>query len=140
MRKPVIFRKSTRDSIDCNREGLRHLYWELFDSPDSPGSAFNYMEREPVLILDDIITEFKQYRLKIDVAYTSKTYADVLGLPTSSPHRVGKAIQLRVTNPRQRMFMVTELIRRGVTRIGVGREHVYFDTDNYLKEDALYIQ
>ena len=140
MPKPIVFNKRIRDSIECNREGLKHLYWELFDSPDCPGSAFNYMEREPVLILDDIITEFKLYRPKIEVAYTSKTYADVLGLPTSSAHRVGKAIRLRATNPKQRMFIVTELIRRGVTRIGVGREHVYFDTDNYLNTDALYIQ
>lgn len=140
LNKPIVFDKKVRDSIECNRQGLKHLYWELFDSPDAPGSAFRYMEREPVLILDDIVTEFEKYRPKIEVAYVSKSYGDLLGLPSSSPHRIGKAIRFRTTNPTQRMFIVTELIRRGVSRIGVGKEHVYFDTDNYLKKDALYVQ
>ena len=133
-----VFRKEEREGK--NTTGLKHVYWDIFDSPDAPGSAFRYMEREPILMLDDIVTEYPRYRPKIELAYCSKAYADLLGLPTSSPHRIGKAIRLRVTNPKQRMFIVTELIRRGVSRIGVGQEHVYFDTDNYLQKDALFIQ
>ena len=138
MHKPRTWDKKNRKSY--NQEGLTYLYWELFDSPDTPGSAFRYMEREPVLILDDIIRVNRDLRPKVEVAYASKLYADVLGLPSSSPHRVGCAVRLRVTNPRVRMIWVKQLILRGVTRIGVGREHVYFDTDNYLKDDALYVQ
>lgn len=123
-----------------NTEGLNRLYWELFDSPDAEGSAFKFMEREPVLVLDDFMTEFPMYKIKVELAYTSKNYADLIGLPSSSPHRVGKAVKLRVTNPKMRMFVVRGLILRGITRVGVGMKHVYFDTDNYLKKDALYIQ
>lgn len=138
MKEYKALRKQDRDGK--NTQGLAHIYWDIFDSPDSPGSAFRYMEREPILIIDDIVREFPKYQPKLQIAYCTKAYADLLGLPASSPHRVGKAIQLRVTNPKQRMFIVTELIRRGITRIGVGREHVYFDTDNYISDDALYIQ
>ena len=92
------------------------------------------------MILDDILSEEPDWKLKVQVAYCSKMYADILGLPAKSPFRVGKAIKLRATNPKLRMFIVRHLILRGVTRIGVGREHVYFDTDNYLYKDALYIQ
>lgn len=130
--------RKNRKSYD--QRGLVYLYWELFDSPDAPGSAFRYMEREPVLILDDIMREHRDWKPQIEVAYTTKTYADILGLPTSSSHRVGCAVQLRARNPEKRMFIVSNLIRRGVTRIGVGIDHVYFDTDNYLKKDALYVQ
>ena len=132
------FDRSVRNEM--NTEGLVHLYWELFDSPDSEGSAFNFMERKPVLILDDIVMENRWWKPKIELAYTSKMYADILGLPTSSSHRVGKAIRLRVTNPKMRMFVVKHLILRGVVRIGVGMKHVYFDTDDYLYKESFYIQ
>lgn len=138
MMKTRVFDYKNR--ADYNRQGLRHLYWELFDSPDQPGSAFKYMEREPILVLDDIMVEHNLWRPKVDLAYTTKAYADIIGLPTSSSHRVGHAVRLRATNPKQRMFIVSNLIRRGVVRIGVGREHVYFDTDNYLKDPVLYVQ
>ena len=129
-----------KDRVNYNTEGLKHLYWELFDSPDAEGSGYRFMEREPVLILDDILSEYSDWKLKVETGYCSKAYADILGLPAQSPFRVGKAVKLRATNPKLRMFIIRHLILRGVTRIGVGREHVYFDTDNYLYKDALYVQ
>lgn len=124
-----------------DREGLRHLRWSMFDSPDAPGSGWRYMERQPVLILDDICTEeVGRVSVKVDYAYLSKPMAEALSVPYSSPHLVGRAVRLRVTNPKARMKWVKHLVLRGVTRIGVGMEHVYFDTENYLLKDALYIQ
>ena len=132
-----VFNKKDRESF--NTEGLTHLYWELFDSADAKGSAFRFMEREPVLILDDIIKVFQYWRPQVILGYTSKPVADLLGLPTSSSFRVGKAIRLKAKNPKARMFLVENLIIRGVTRIAVCMDYVEFDTDNYLKKDALYI-
>ena len=123
-----------------NKQGLKNLHWELFDSPDEPGSGFKFMEREPVLILDDIIVEHTLYKPKIIMGYTSQKYADLRGLPSSSSHRTGHAVLLRVTNAKKRMFLVRHLILRGVQRIGIGQEHVYFDTDLYLKGPRLYYQ
>lgn len=123
-----------------NTTGLKHLYWELFDSPDSKGSAFKYMEREPVLILDDILVEYPSYRPAIELAYTTKLYADTLGLTSFSPYRVGKGIRLRVLDSKKRMFLVRNLILRGVTRIAVSEKYVEFDTDNYLYKPNLYIR
>ena len=57
------FNRKDRESF--NTEGLSHLYWELFDSADAVGSAFRYMEREPVLILDDIIKEHYYFRPQV---------------------------------------------------------------------------
>ena len=123
-----------------NKEGLIHLHWELFDSPDAPGSGYRYMEREPVLILDDILIEHHKWRPKIELAYVTESYGNMRGLPSSSSHRTGNAILLRAKNPQKRMFIVKNLILRGVERIGIGMDHVYFDTDLYLKGKALYIQ
>ena len=129
-----------KDRFNYNTEGLKHLYWELFDSPDAEGSGYRFMEREPVLILDDILSEEPDWKLKVETAYCSKPYGDILGLPAQSPFRVGNAIKIRATNPKLWMFILRHLILRCVTRIGVGREHIYFDTDNYLYKDALYVQ
>ena len=131
------FDKKSR--LDFNTEGLTHLYWDLFDSVDSTGSAFRYMEREPILILDDIIKQHQYWRPFVLLGYTSQPVADLLGLPTSSSFRVGKAVRLRAKNPRARMFIVENLIIRGVTRIAASLDYVEFDIDNYLKKPALYI-
>ena len=131
---------SKKDRSGFNREGLKQLYWELFDSRDAAGSAFRYMEREPVLILDDICVEHYSYRPKIELGYTSKTVADLLGLPTISPYRTGRGIMIRVTNATARMFLVENLIIRGVKRIAVSDNSVEFDTDNYLYKPKLYIR
>jgi hypothetical protein len=136
--KPIAFNKKNREGK--NTQGLRHLYWEIFDCPMQPGSAFKYMEREPVYILEDIFAQYPHWTPTIEIAYTSQSYANLLGLPQSSSHRVGKAIQILAKSPERRMFIVKHLILRGVTRIGIGINHVYFDTDNYLKKDALYVQ
>jgi len=132
------YNKKERDNF--NRTGLSHLWWELFDSRDSVGSAFRFMEREPVLILDDILKEHQYYIPIIELGYTSKPYSDLLGLPTQSPYRVGKGVRLRVTNASKRMFLVENLIIRGVKRIAVSDKYVEFDTDNYLRNPKLYIR
>lgn len=123
-----------------NTEGLRHLYWELFDSRDAKGSAFRFMEREPVLILDDIMVEFPSWRPAIELGYTSQTYSDLLGLTSFSPYRVGKGVRLRALDSKKRMFIVKNLILRGVDRIAVSEKYVEFDTDNYLYKPNLYIR
>ena len=125
-----------------NTEGLTYLYWELFDSKrkGEEGSAFRYMEREPVLILDDIIREHQKYRPVIELGYTSKPYADLLSLPTQSPYRVGKGVRLKVLNASKRMFLVENLIIRGVKRIAISDKYVEYDTDNYLYKPKLYLR
>lgn len=132
------FKRADRDKY--NTTGLSHLYWELFDSSDSNGSGFRYMEREPILILDDILKEHYFYVPKILLGYTTKAVADSLGLPSISPYRVGKGVMLRVTNATARMFLVENLIIRGVKRIAVSDDTVEFDTDNFLYKPKLYIR
>lgn len=120
---------------DC--EGLLFLRWSLFDSPDSKGSGKKFMEREPVLILDEVIRKTRM-NLKIEMGYVTKTYGDYCRLVSIDSHRVGKAIRIRIVGHRKRMKLVKALIEEGVVRIAIGREVVYFDTDD-LKPPAFYL-
>ena len=116
-----------------NCEGLLYLTWDMFDSPDQPGSGWKYMEREPVMILDKVVHKTKMI-LNVELGYVSPTKAKMMGLTTHDSHRIGKAIRVRVLNPKKRMKLVSMLILLGVRRIALGWETVYFDTDSQKPE------
>jgi len=122
---------SEYDRQQC--EGLLYLRWDMFDSPDQPGSGKKYMEHEPVLILDKIVHQSKMI-LDVELGYVSPTKAKMMGLTTHDSHRIGKAIRIRVLNPKKRMKLVSRLIKLGVRRIALGWETVYFDTDSQKPE------
>tara|TARA_R110000764_G_scaffold39671_1_gene88675 strand:- start:281 stop:733 length:453 start_codon:yes stop_codon:yes gene_type:complete len=121
---------------EMDEEGLRVLKWSMLDSPDSLGSGKRFMESEPVKILDLV---FSQERLKgfVHLGYTSKAYADKLGLGVNSEHRVGKAIKFRCINASHRFRLVRRLIQYGIERIRLTDEYVYFDTERYLHKEEL---
>ena len=121
---------------EMDEEGLKILKWSMLDSPDSLGSAKRFMESEPVFILD---TVFYKERLKgyIHLGYTSKAYADRIGLGVNSEHRVGKAINFKCINPSHRFRLVRGLIQYGVERIKLYDNSIYFDTEHNLKGSDL---
>jgi hypothetical protein len=114
---------------DLDTDGLEYLRWSMFDSPDSEGSAYRFMEREPVYILDRMVKRYR-FNLNIELAYTSKRVADKMVLPKNSPHRIGRGVRLRCVGPKKRQKIIKALIEQGVNRIGVSKETVYFDTDD----------
>lgn len=120
-----------------NREGLMYLTWDMFDSPGDPGSGYRFMEREPVLILDEVVRKTKRF-VNVELGYVSKLYADKNNFTTKDSHRVGKAIRLRILNPKKRFEIVKYLIMLDVKRIAVNMQTVYFDTDD-LKPPSLMI-
>ena len=88
-------------------------------------------------ILDRIV---KKTRRNFDIllGYASPDYAKKLLLTTNNSHRIGRAIKLRVLNPKKRMDLIRLLILEGVSRVAISRDEVYFDTDD-LKERGLYL-
>ena len=122
---------------NLDTEGLDYLQWSMFDSPDEIGSGYKFMERQPVYILDRIV---KKTRRNFDIllGYASPDYAKKLLLTTNNSHRIGRAIKLRVLNPKKRMDLIRLLILEGVSRVAISRDEVYFDTDD-LKERGLYL-
>lgn len=124
-----------------DRDGLNFLRWSQFMCKCGKckvSSGKDFMERLPVLILDDIARE-ERMRFDVRLAYTCKWAADNLhSLPTKDSHRVGLAVLIRLLTVEKKMKLVRGLILRGVTRIGVGKDVIYFDTDD-LKKMSLFI-
>jgi len=122
---------------ELDREGLRVLRWSMFDSPDKEGSGYMFMEREPVVALDRA-AHYYEFIPNIILGYTSKSYADGIGLVSNNSHRVGKAVQIRCVGHKKRLKLVRSLMEQGVQRFSIGREVVYFDTDE-MKPPAIYL-
>lgn len=114
--------------MEQNTEGLKYLKWSDFDCPLEEGSGYRFMERLPVLILDQYITKTR-YNINVLEAYMSPMYADK-HKPSRSSHRVGMAIRVGITAPDKRMKFIAFLIHQGVRRIGFDDESVYYDTDD----------
>jgi hypothetical protein len=124
-----IPRYTDKYTKEMDEEGLSILKWSMFDSPDLLGSGKRFMESEPVWILDEV---FRTERLKgyIHLGYTSKTYADRIGLGLESEHRIGKAIKFKCINPSHRLRFVRSLMQYGIERITIYDNSIYFDTEN----------
>lgn len=120
-----------------DREGLRVLRWSMFDSPDTTGSAYRFMEREPVVALDRAAHRY-EYIPNIILGYTSKTVADKMGLVSIDSHRIGKAVRVRCVGYKKRLVLVRTLMEQGVQRFGIAKDFVYFDTDE-MKPPAIYL-
>ena len=122
---------------ELDREGLRVLRWSMFDSPDSEGSGYRFMEREPVIALDRAAHRY-EFVPNVTLGYTSKLVADKLNLVSDNSHRIGKAIQIRCVGYKKRLKLVRSLMEQGVQRFAIGKEVVYFDTDE-MKPPAIYL-
>lgn len=129
--------KIAEKELDKDTFGLKVLSWSMFDSPDSQGSGYRFMDRELVVLLDEICAR-NSMKIKIDLAYTSKIYADRIGLTTKDPHRAGKAVRIRCVGHKRRFNLVHQLILFGIARIAVNREMVYFDVDD-LRDYGFYL-
>ena len=114
-----------------NCEGLTYLTWDMFDSPDSKGSGFRFMEREPVLILDAIVRK-TQAVMNVELGYVSKVLADKMGLVSTDSHRVGKAVRLRCVGHKKRMTIIKSLIEFGVEmHVVVASKKIYPKTNQF---------
>lgn len=114
-------------------EGLTYLRWSQFDSPDKEGTGKKFMDRETVYLLDRVVHRTKMV-LDIELGYTTPQYANLKGLVSMSPHRIGKAVRIRILSAKKRGRLVKALHNEGVERVAVGRKVVYFDTDDQQGE------
>ena len=122
---------------ELDTEGLKVLRWSMFDSPDSEGSGYRFMEREPVIALDRA-AHYHRYIPNIILGYTTPRVADNLRLVSDNPHRLGKAVRIRCVGAKKRLKLIRSLMEQGVQRFAVDRDLVYFDTDD-LKPPSFYI-
>lgn len=124
-----------------DKEGLKNLLWSQFGCKCfrcNVKSGKNYMERLSVYILDDIARE-ERMRFQIGLGYTCKENSKTLTLTTKNPHRVGLGVRVNIKDSVKRMKLIRGLIMRGVTRIGIYTDYIYYDTDS-LKEMGFFIK
>lgn len=122
-------------------EGINNLLWSQFGCKCSKcniKSGKNFMERLPVYILDDIARE-ERIRFDIGLGYVCKPNADKLILTSKDPHRVGLGVRVNIKDSVKRLKLIRGLIMRGVTRIGIYNDYIYYDTDS-LKEMGVFIK
>lgn len=122
---------------ELDREGLSVLRWSMFDSPDSEGSGYRFMEREPVVALDRA-ARYYRFIPNIVLGYTSQIVANKMSLASNDSHRVGKAVRIRCVGPKKRIALIRSLMEQGVQRFAVSNDIVYFDTDD-LKPPSFYL-
>jgi hypothetical protein len=122
---------------ELDREGLSILRWSMFDSPDSEGSGYKFMEREPVVALDRA-ARYYRFIPNIVLGYTSQTVANKMSLASNDSHRLGKAVRIRCVGPKKRIALIRSLMEQGVQRFAVSNDIVYFDTDD-LKPPSFYL-
>lgn len=122
---------------ELDTEGLKVLRWSMFDSPDSEGSGYRFMEREPVIALDRA-AHYHRYIPNIILGYTTPRVADNLRLVSDNPHRLGKAVRIRCVGAKKRLKLIRSLMEQGVQRFAVDKDLIYFDTDD-LKPPSFYI-
>ncbi len=127
-----------RYTEEMDSEGLSVYKWSMFDSPCTFGSGKMFMESEPVFILDAICKSERIFGY-ILTGYVSKNYGDKSKIPTNSGHRVGNSIKFKCKGKEKRFKFVKGLIQYGVSRIHIGDDFIYFDTDSYLKRSEIVI-
>lgn len=128
-------------TLEQQCEGLSYLTWDMFDCPKQVDSGFLYMDRKLVQALDRAIGKSKvNITTKVEIGYATQEHAyRVLKLPTYSAHKSGQAVRIRCTNPKTRKRLVAAMLAEGIQRVGIGREHVYFDTDN-TQPEGIFLQ
>lgn len=65
----------------------------------------------------------------VNSAYRSRQWDLLKGRSGNSSHCKGYAMDIRVVDHRERLRFLGELIRLGVTRIGIAKTFIHFDVD-----------
>jgi len=115
---------------------MKYFNINEFDSPDKPGSG--------ELMKMDFLIQLEQARLSSNTPFiinsgyrTIKHNSKIKGSPTSS-HLIGRAADIKCTNPVDRINIIKGLIQAGFTRIGVADNFIHVDNDK-SKGNALWI-
>jgi uncharacterized protein YcbK (DUF882 family) len=118
---------------------LRFFKYEEFDSPDYPGSADLFMDRDFLRMLDTARSYSNGTPFKITSGYRTpeknRAIYKNLGIPeVKSSHLYGRAADILATTSRDRFNIVNALIKAGFNRIGISEKSGFIHVDNDCQE------
>ena len=74
----------------------------------------------------------------INSAYRSSEHNAKIGGKPNSSHLKGLAVDISVTNSRQRFIVLNALLEVGFTRIGIADTFIHVDLDNGKSKDVIW--
>lgn len=74
----------------------------------------------------------------INSAYRSPEHNAKIGGKPNSSHIKGLAVDISVTNSRQRFIVLNALLNVGFTRIGIADTFIHVDLDNEKSKDVIW--
>lgn len=74
----------------------------------------------------------------INSAYRSPEHNAKIGGKPNSSHIKGLAVDISVTNSRQRFIVLNALLEVGFTRIGIADTFIHVDLDNEKSKDVIW--
>lgn len=85
----------------------------------------------PFIITNGYRSDAMMQRLLADPEYTA--YVD-----PDSVHPLGRAADIRIRNGRECMLIVQGLLRAGLNRIGIGKNHIHTDNSQTKPQNVLW--
>ena len=117
---------------------MRYFSIDEFDSPDDIGSGEN-MDVKFLTILDEA-RHIAGIPFKINSGYRTRNHNKKIGGVKNSSHVniPCNAADISTPDSKTRYAVVTSLILKGVTRIGIGKTFVHADTDETKSQEVIW--
>lgn len=103
----------------------------------TPSCSIEDMSSELLEMLD-IARFFSGIPYVINSAYRTLGYELEQGRGGSSSHTLGKAVDIRVRNSRERYLILNGLMKAGFTRIGIGKDFIHADIDSNKDDEVIW--
>ena len=101
-------------------------------------SNLDKMDKEFLIKLDRA-REVAQIPFKINSAYRTPEHNAKIGGKPNSSHLKGLAVDISVTNSRQRFIVLKALIQVGFNRIGIAKNFIHVDDDKSKDSEVVWL-
>jgi len=111
-------------------------YWE-FDSPDKKDKG--KLMNDTLLYMLDEARHIANIPFKINSGYRTTERNMQVGGKINSSHLKGLAVDISVTDSRNRWIILSALMQVGFTRVGVGKSFIHCDTDDTKSPKVVWL-